>query len=250
MDEFSRGRGDWHNPPVPSTSTSAGPATDKRAVFASTGPGYYATIVSLFCALLLLSNIGATKAITFGDFILDGGVFVFPLTYVLGDVLTEVYGFRAARKAIGLGFVFTVIAAITFWLVSISPGLPGAEDHFAALLGPIPQILLASVSGYVIGEFLNSYVLVKIKQRTAEKHLWVRLVTSTLVGEFFDTLVFCVIAGPAIGITGFADLMNYTLVGFVVKVAVEVVMLPVTYAVIGYVKKREPTYQAALRAQA
>ena len=220
-----------------------------QAAFATTGRGIYPVLVTLFCCLLLLSNISATKGIAFGPVLTDGGVFLFPLTYVLGDVLAEVYGLRATRRAILLGFGMALLASGTFYLVTISPSAPGYENQgaFEAVLGVVPQILLASVCGYLIGEFLNSYVLVRIKQRTKERHLWARLVSSTVVGEFGDTLVFCLIAGPAIGITGAADLANYTLLGFAYKTGVEIVLLPVTYRIIAAIKKREPSYAQALR---
>lgn len=214
------------------------------AAFARTGPGYYPVLVSVFCCLLVLSNIAATKGISFGFVLSDGGVFLFPLTYVIGDVLSEVYGLKATRRAILIGFSMSVLASLTFFVVGRAAPAPGytAQESFDAVLGVVPRIVLASVVGYLAGEFLNSYVLVKMKQRTSERRLWLRLVTSTLVGEFFDTLLFCSIAGPVIGIETFADLTNYTLLGFVLKVGVEVVLLPVTYRVIAYIKKREPSY--------
>lgn len=232
-------------------TTRAVPApTAPRAAFARTGPGFYPAMVAVFCCLLLLSNIAATKGIRFGGVLTDGGVFLFPLTYVLGDVLSEVYGLKATRRAILLGFAMSLLATLTFWVVGISPGAPGYTNQAAydAVLGVVWQIVLASACGYLIGEFLNSYVLVKLKERTAERKLWLRLVSSTLVGEFFDTLAFCLIAGPVIGITGFADLANYTILGFVIKVGVEIVLLPVTYRIIAALKKREPSYAEALAA--
>ncbi len=199
--------------------------------------------------MLLLSNIAATKGIAFGPFLTDGGAFLFPLTYVLGDVLSEVYGLRATRRAILLGFLMAVLASLTFWLVDISPSAPGYtnEDAFSAVLGVVPRILLASVCGYLLGEFLNSFTLVKIKERTREKHLWARLISSTVVGEFGDTLVFCLIAGPAIGISTPAALANYTALGFAYKTGLEIVLMPITYRVIAAIKRREPSYQEAVR---
>ena len=220
-----------------------------KAAFARSGLGIYPVLVTLFCCLLLLSNIAATKGIKIGPFLTDGGAVLFPLTYVIGDVLAEVYGLKATRRAIWLGFGMSLLAAVTFILVSLAPPAPGYENQaaFEAVLGVVPRILFASVAGYLIGEFLNSYVLVKIKERTREKHLWARLVGSTVVGEFGDTLTFCLIAGPAIGITSAADLANYTALGFVYKCTLEIVLLPVTYRVIAAIKKREPTYLEAMR---
>lgn len=231
------------------TSTSS---TDERstAAYAADLHGNYDVIVAAFVGLLLISNVGATKAIAFttptawpGMIVTDGGAFLFPLTYVLGDVLAEVYGLRKARRAILIGFVLAAIAALTFWLVSITPPAPGwdNQDAWAAVLGFVPRIVLASLLGYLAGQFLNAYVLVKIKQRTREGRLWARLIGSTLVGEAADTLVFCLVAFGGI-LTG-GTLVNYVITGYVYKVAVEVVLLPLTYLVIRQVKKREPSYR-------
>ncbi|MEO7124865.1 MAG: queuosine precursor transporter [Nakamurella sp.] len=216
--------------------------------FASTGSKYYPTIVTLFVALLLVSNIAATKGISFGPILTDGGAFLFPLTYVLGDVMAEVYGLKAANKAIILGFAMTLLAAGTFHLVSLSPGAPGYTNQaaFEAVLGVVPRILLASVCGYLFGQLLNALVVVKVKQRTREKHLWVRLVGSTVVGEFADTLIFCSIAAGAIGIDTTSDFLNYVIVGYVYKTLLEIALMPITYPVIRAVKRREPSYLAAL----
>lgn len=210
--------------------------------FARLPSSMYPIIVAVFVALLLISNIAATKLIAFGPIITDGGALLFPLTYVIGDILSEVYGLRATRKAILIGFAMSVLAAATFFLVQLAPPGPGYENQaaFEAVLGFVPRIVLASVCGYLVGEFLNSYVLVRIKERTKEKRLWVRLVGSTVVGEFADTLVFCTIAFYGV-ITG-AEFVNYVIVGYVYKTLLEVVLLPVTYPVIRAIKRREPSY--------
>ena len=218
--------------------------TDTR-VYASTTSGYYPLITAVFVSLLVISNIGAVKLIAVGPLILDGGAFLFPLVYITGDILSEVYGFKAARKAIFIGFAMSVLAAITFWLVQLSP--PGGgwdnQEAYEAILGFVPRIVLASVCGFVVGQLLNSYVLVKIKARTNEGSLWVRLIGSTLVGELADTVVFCTIAFYGI-VTG-GDFLNYVIVGYLYKTLLEVIMLPMTYRVIARVKANEPTYLAA-----
>jgi uncharacterized integral membrane protein (TIGR00697 family) len=204
--------------------------------------GHYATVVAVFCALLLISNIGATKLIAAGPLITDGGAFLFPLVYVVGDLLSEVYGWRATRRAIWLGFGLSALGALTFWLVQLAP--PAADwpnqDAFEAVLGFVPRIVLASLAGFLVGQLLNAWVLVRIKERTLESRLWLRLMGSTAVGEFADTLVFCTIAFYGV-ITG-GTFANYVITGYVYKVAVEVLVLPVTYRVIAAVKRREPTY--------
>jgi uncharacterized integral membrane protein (TIGR00697 family) len=216
------------------------------------GRGNYDLVVAAFCGLLLISNIGATKAIAFplpftlpvlGDHLItDGGAFLFPLTYVLGDVLAEVYGMRRARRAILMGFALAALASVTFLVVSVTPPAPGwpNQEAWAAVLGFVPRIVFASLCGYLAGQFLNAYVLVKLKERTRGRSLWARLLGSTVVGELADTALFCTIAFA--GILPVRDLVGYTIVGYLYKVLVEVVCLPVTYAVIRAIKHREPGY--------
>lgn len=231
-----------------------------RSVPVTTGPRYvrhptgiYTVIVALFCGLLLISNIAATKLITVVDglpviqgIFTDGGAFLFPLTYIFGDVLAEVYGLRQARRAIWLGFFLAGLASLTFLVVGLAPPGPGYQnqDAFVAVLGFVPRIVVASLAGYLAGQFLNAYVLVKIKSRTNERRLWVRLVGSTVVGELADTALFCFIAFAGV-IAGWGALISYTITGYLYKVMVEVIFLPVTYAVIRAIKKREPDYAAA-----
>jgi len=217
----------------------------KVPVFAATTSSFYPVISAVFVALLVISNVGAVKLISVGPLILDGGAFLFPLVYITGDVLSEVYGFKAARKTILIGFAMSVLAAITFWLIQMSPSAPGWENQsaFEAILGFVPRIVLASVCGFLLGQLLNSYVLVKIKTRTNESALWVRLIGSTVVGELADTIVFCTIAFYGI-LTG-KDFLNYVVVGYIYKTLLEVVLLPITYRVIAHVKANEPTYVAA-----
>jgi len=217
-----------------------------RTHYAVTGTSLYPYVVAIFVGLLLLSNIGATKFIALGPLTFDGGAILFPLTYIIGDILSEVYGWRAARRAIILGFAMAILAAATFWLIQIAPGADFWENQSAyeAILGFVPAIVLASVLGFLVGQLLNAYVLVRIKERTQEHRLWLRLVSSTFVGEFADTLVFCTIYGLAFGLA-FGDFLNYLIVGFTYKVGVEIILLPVTYRVIAWVKRREPTYALA-----
>jgi len=210
--------------------------------------------VATFCGLLLISNVAATKTITVvdglpqilgGGIFTDGGAFLFPLTYVLGDVLAEVYGLRQARRAIWVGFGLAAVASLTFLAVGAAPPGPGYENQeaFVAVLGFVPRIVIASLCGYLAGQFLNAYVLVRIKKRTAERQMWARLVGSTVVGQFADTALFCIIAFAGVFPT-LSSLISYTVTGYLYKVAVEVIMLPVTYAVIRAIKKREPGYAA------
>lgn len=216
------------------------------AAHARVRAGNYEIVFALFCSLLLISNVSAVKLIEFDagpwHIITDGGAFLFPLTYILGDVLAEVYGLRAARRAIVAGFAVSALASLSFFLVQHAPPATDWDNQeaFEAVLGFVPRIVLASLCGYLIGQFTNAYVLVAIKRRTHENNLWARLIGSTVVGEFFDTLVFCTIAFYGI-VTG-GDFVSYVVTGYVYKCAVEVIFLPVTYGVVGWIKKREPSY--------
>ena len=213
--------------------------------------GNYDLVVALFVALLLISNVAATKLIAFGPtwspfglpvlpIITDGGALLFPLTYVLGDVLAEVFGMRGARRAILLGFGVSLLASLTFLAVGAAPAAPGYENQeaFVAVLGFVPRIVAASLAGYLVGQFLNAWVLVKLKQWREGKGMWKRLLGSTVVGEAADTTIFCLIAfgGQIDGGT----MLNYIVVGYLFKVSVEAVLLPVTYRVISLVRSREP----------
>jgi uncharacterized integral membrane protein (TIGR00697 family) len=210
----------------------------------------YDIVLALFCSLLLVSNIGATKLIAFGPslkvanfpvlpIVTDGGAFLFPLTYILGDLLAEVYGMRLARRAIILGFGIALLASLTFLAVDSAPAAPGWDlgNAWHAVLGFVPRIVAASLAGFLVGQFLNAYVVVRLRDRARPGSLWWRLVSSTLVGELADTSIFCTIAFG--GLIDAGTMVNYILVGYVWKVGVEVVMLPVTLRVIKAVKRHE-----------
>ncbi|RUP85091.1 MULTISPECIES: queuosine precursor transporter [unclassified Kocuria] len=231
----------------PSGDDPAAPRPARGAAFASRPRTYFDLVLAGYCVILVLSNIGATKGVQFGPVITDGGFFLFPLAYVLGDVVSEVYGFRAARRAILTSFFFGAFSSLVFWIVIALPAAPFYENQsaFEAVLGPVPLIVAGSLLGYLVGQLLNAYVMVKVKERTSEKHLWARLISSTLVGELVDTLIFCAVAAPVIGIDSWSAFANYAVVGYVYKCLVEVVIMPVTYAAIAWIKRREPGYAQA-----
>ncbi|MCO1337582.1 hypothetical protein BJH93_01525 [Kocuria polaris] len=219
----------------------------RNAAFAATGSPYFSSVLALMAIVVVLSNIGATKGVTFGPIVTDGGFFLFPLAYILGDVVSEVYGFKAARRAIITTFALSAFATLCFWIVI---ALPAAEwydgqEALAATLGPVWQIVAASLLGFAVGQLLNSYVLVRMKAHFGEKALVGRLLGSTGVGEFADTLIFCSIAASVIGISDAPTFANYVIVGFLYKTAVEVLFVPVTTTVIAWFKRREPSYAAA-----
>lgn len=200
---------------------------------------YYDVILAFFAAMLLISNLGATKLIAFGPIITDGGAILFPLIYIFGDVLTEVYGYKYARRAIWTAFGVMVLAVVAFTIVRYMPAAEFYTDQkaFEAVLGFFPRIVLASLVAYLVGSFLNSFVLAKLKVKMAGKKLWVRLIGSTFVGELFDTIIFALIAFG--GILSASDMVVFILIGWLFKTSVEVVLLPVTYRVIAFLKKKE-----------
>ena len=218
---------------------------EQSSGFALVGSRYYPVLVAIFTALVIISNVTATKGVEFGPVITDGGFIVFPLTYIIGDVLSEVYGFKAARRAIILGFSMNVLAAAAFWVTIYLPAADFYENQAALenIVHAYTQLIIAGLAGFVVGQTINAWVVVAIKERTKEKHLWARLVGSTFAGQLGDTLVFCAIAANAIGITTFHDFAIYTAQGWLYKTAVEIVFLPITYRVIAVIKRREPTYE-------
>jgi len=230
------------------TSPTEPQTAAKPAVrFASIGSPFFGIMLAIMAVVLILSNIGAAKGVAFGPIITDGGFFLFPLAYILGDVMSEIYGFKVARKAIITSFALSAFASLCYWIIIALPGF--TDDYGVAkqaaiegALGPVPQIVLASLLAFLAGQTINSLILVKMKARSGEKTLWARLMGSSGVGEFVDTLIFCSIAASVIGIADFGSFVNYVLVGFVYKVAVQYVLVPVTSLVIGWIKKREPSY--------
>lgn len=208
----------------------------------------YALISAAFVGILLISNVVAVKpiafgAIPFGDvslpLVFDGGVFLFPLAYILGDLLAEVYGLKASRRAILTAFALALIASLTILLVQISPPADGWENQeaFAAVLGFVPRIVGASLVAFLAGQLVNAWVLDRLRRKTEGRFLKARLIGSTVVGQLIDTLLFCTIAFAGI-ITG-VDFVMYVVLGYVVKVVAEIVLLPVTTRVIGWVRRAE-----------
>jgi uncharacterized integral membrane protein (TIGR00697 family) len=217
--------------------------------FASIGSPYFGIMLAVMAVVLILSNIGASKGVVLGPIVTDGGFFLFPLAYILGDVISEVYGFKVARKAIITTFALSVFASVCYWIII---ALPGFDDEFGAskqaalegALGPVPQTVLASMLAFLAGQTINSWILVRMKARTGERSLWARIMGSSVAGEFVDTLIFCSIAASVIGIADFGMFVNYVVAGFLYKTLVEFLFVPVTALVIGWVKRREPSYGA------
>ncbi|MCF0120031.1 MAG: queuosine precursor transporter [Oscillospiraceae bacterium] len=193
-----------------------------------------------YVTCLLLSNIIAGKlwAVT-GSVTVPAAVILFPVTYILGDIFTEVYGFRKARMMIWLGFIASFFAVVIYIITVALPAPSFWENQnaYAVVMGTTPRVAIASFVGYLFGEFSNSLVLSKLKVATNGKHLWVRTILSTVVGEGFDTVIFISISFW--GTMESAALMKMILFQYLFKVLYEAVFTPVTYAVVRFVKRRE-----------
>jgi uncharacterized integral membrane protein (TIGR00697 family) len=202
---------------------------------------YYDIIVASFVAFLLISNISAVKIIDINGFLTDGGALLFPLTYIFGDILTEVYGYKYARRAIWIAFGAMAMASITFLIVGMAPAGAdwGLQESWNNILGFVPRIVIASLVAFLIGQFVNSYILAKLKAKYGANRLWLRLVGSTVVGQLIDTTVFTIVAFTASGFLSGPDMLKFIIQGWIFKTLVEIVMLPVTYKVVGFLKKSE-----------
>jgi uncharacterized integral membrane protein (TIGR00697 family) len=205
-------------------------------------------IAAVFVTCLITANIIAVKIVALGNFMLPAAIFVFPLSYVFGDVLTEVYGYSVARKIIWLGFACNLIFVFFAWVGQVLPSAPfWAEQQpaYQAILGYTPRLLLASFAAYLVGEFVNSYVLARMKVLTKGRWLWSRTIGSTIAGQGLDTVIFITIA--FIGTPAFAGtlILNH----WVAKVGIEAVLTPVTYGVVNNLKRREgiDTYDTTTR---
>lgn len=200
---------------------------------------YFSIISTLFVAALMISNIVATKLFSIGPLIFTGGILVFPLTYIFGDILTEVYGYSRSRKIIWTGFFAIISMSLIFWIVGLLPPAPTWQNQEAynLILGFVPRIVLASIIGYWAGEFANSFVLAKLKILTKGKHLWTRTIGSTIVGEGIDTALFILIG--FYGLVSGPILVMAIFSGYAFKVAYEVLATPITYKIVAFLKKAE-----------
>lgn len=201
--------------------------------------GLYILLAALFVTLLITSNIIAVKIIEVGGRILPAAIVLFPITYIIGDVLTEVYGFRQARRIIWLGFLCNAVAVTGFWIGGLLPSVPFWENQAAyqTILGYTPRLLAASFAAYLVGELTNSIVLSRMKLATRGRWLWSRTITSTIVGQSVDSAVFITIA--FLGTLPGGALIELLITQWLVKVVYEAIATPLTYVVVGYVKRKE-----------
>jgi uncharacterized integral membrane protein (TIGR00697 family) len=196
-------------------------------------------ITALFITSLLASNILIVKQIELFGLTLPAAIVVFPLSYIFGDVLTEVYGYGQARRVIWLGFFCNLLLIISIWLVGILPSASvfDAQAAYERILGSTPRFLLASFTAYLAGEFVNSYIMARMKMLTRGKWLWTRTITSTIAGESVDTAIVLIVGFW--GVLPPAIIFNMIFWHWLLKTCYEVLATPLTYILVGYLKKAE-----------
>lgn len=211
---------------------------------------YLDVVTGLFVTVLLLSNLlSSAKIIDLGaslgpiPLIFDAGTLVFPISYIFGDVLTEVYGYRAARKVIWMGFAASALMAGLIWLAGVLPGeatwqTMAGQDAYDVILGGVSGLVVASLAAYLVGEFANSYVLARMKVATGGRYLWMRTIGSTLVGQALDTIVFISIA-TLLGVFVTDQFIGLVVTNYILKVGIEVVFTPLTLFIINWLKRAE-----------
>ena len=194
---------------------------------------------ALFVTCLLTANVTASKLIAVGRLTLTAGIVIFPVSYILGDVLTEVWGYGPTRRVIWLGFACNLVMVAAIWAGGALPAAPFWKGQAAwdEILGQTPRLLAASFVAYLVGEFANAYVLARLKIATAGRWLWVRTIGSTVVGEGLDSLVFVALAFA--GTVSSGILVEIFVNQWLVKVVYEAAATPLTYAAVGWLKSRE-----------
>jgi uncharacterized integral membrane protein (TIGR00697 family) len=194
-------------------------------------------IAAIFVTCLITANIIAVKVISLGQIVLPAAIIIFPLSYIFGDILTEVYGYRWARRIIWLGFGCNLIFVLFAWLGGLLPAAPfwGGQASYNAILGYTPRLLLASFAGYLVGEFANSLIMARMKLATRGRWLWTRTIGSTIVGQGLDSVIFLTIA--YIATPPFTPMLY--LYHWSGKVLIEVLATPLTYRAVAYLKRKE-----------
>jgi len=208
----------------------------------SVPPGYsqyFVLIAGVFITCLITANITAVKLIQVFGLTVPAAIIIFPISYIVGDVLTEVYGYRQARLTIWLGFFCNLIAVVAIWLGQVLPAASfwDGQAAYERILGYTPRLLAASFLAYLVGEFANSFVLAKMKIATGGRWLWARTIGSTLVGQGLDSLVFITLAFA--GTIPLHGLLSAIVTQWLAKSAYEAAVTPLTYLVVNFLKRRE-----------
>jgi uncharacterized integral membrane protein (TIGR00697 family) len=213
---------------------------------------FFDLIMAIFVTVLVVSNIASSAKIVDWGFsffqvrmAFDAGTLMFPIAYIFGDVLTEVYGYKQSRRVIWMGFFCLALSAVIFWIVRLMPGEATWQGYagdaaYNAILGGMSSggIVLASLAGYWTGEFTNSFILAKMKVLTNGRWLWMRTIGSTIFGELVDTVMFVIVAS-AFGVFPWSLFLTLTVTNYLFKCGVEALMTPVTYMVVNALKRLE-----------
>ncbi len=213
------------------------PGTERTAALRGSSP-YLLLITGLFVMALVLSNVLAVKLVEINGRVFDAATLLFPLTYLIGDVLTEVYGYRQARLVIWVGFASSLVAIVAIQIAILLPPAGFWEENqgaYESVLDTTWRIFLGSLAAYLVGEFTNSIILAKLKVLTEGRWLWLRTISSTIVGQGLDSVVFSAIAFGGTGV----PLANQIVTIWVIKVVWEILATPLTYAVVGFLKRKE-----------
>lgn len=220
--------------------SNLGPAATTANALAGTHFRYFDFVMAAFVAILLLSNvIGAAKVASVGGFLFGAGILFFPLSYVIGDVMTEVYGYARARRCIWAGFGAMLFMALMSWVVVSLPPAEGwdGQSAYEAVFGQVPRIVFASIAAFWAGEFVNSFVLARMKIMTGGRMLWARTIGSTIFGQGVDSLIFYPLA--FLGVWETHQVFVVLATNWALKVGWEAALTPVTYIVVGWLKRHE-----------
>lgn len=214
-------------------------SSEKSDVFRSAGSTWFSSIVALYVTCLITANTVAVSVLDVGPFSADAGSLTFPIAYIVGDVLTEVYGFKIARRVIWLGFICNLFAVGVYQLALQFPthNEPAFDAGMEMVFSNTPRILLASMSAYLVGSFINAALMSRLKVLTQGKHLWVRTIGSTIAGQGLDTVVFVLIAFGGVFPREIVWEMIYT--NWIIKIGIEVLATPITYRVVSLFKRKE-----------
>jgi len=200
---------------------------------------WFVLVTAIFITCLITANITAVKLVGVFGLVLPAAVIIFPISYIFGDVLTEVYGYHQARRVIWLGFICNLIAVVAIWVGQVLPAASfwDGQAAYERILGYTPRLLVASFLAYLVGEFANSFVLAKMKIATSGRWLWMRTIGSTLVGQGLDSLVFITLA--FVGTIPPSGLASAILTQWLAKSVYEAAVTPLTYGVVNFLKRQE-----------
>lgn len=203
-------------------------------------PKYYDIFTGLFVAFIILSAITTPKLFSFAGFVFPAAVIFFPISCIIGDVLTEIYGFNRTRRTIWVGFSCNILMMVaTFIVIKLPPLDFNIETHnaFKLLFAQVPRVVLASLTAYLFGEFVNSFVMSKMKKMQSAKHFGIRAIASTIAGQFFDTIIVIIIAFYGVYDNAMLVTMMFSVWGF--KILYEIIALPLTTILVRHIKKKE-----------